>query len=109
MDRRRRRRYGEAKRPMSRGSLIAAGVSAASIFIYIVFLSVAVSMDGNTQNMLGGAAVLAMISAIVSLLYGTRNYKDDSSNMGSRVAGVVVPGIASALWVIVYVIGMVLG
>ena len=108
MDRRRRRRYGESRRPNSVRSMVVAGVSAVSILIYIVFLLISVGSKGDTPNVLGGLAMLDMLIAFVCLFLGIKDFRDDSYNTTTRMIGLVLSILATLAWLVLYVAGMLM-
>lgn len=105
---RRNRRFTE-KKPKSTDSLIYAGIGLASIVAYLVVILIAAGLEGMLANFLGGISMLCMLLSIYIFVRGIQISKNENFNKSSRVAGVVVPGIAAALWILLYIIGIFMG
>ncbi|MDD6194831.1 MAG: hypothetical protein PUB19_08030 [Lachnospiraceae bacterium] len=108
MNRRNNRRYRE-KKPLSTESIVASVVGGVSILFYLFTLLFVAGTEGTVANVFGGVSVLAMIVTIVALVQGAKVRKNDNFDKVSRVLGVVVPALGAALWVILYMIGILMG
>ncbi|MBC5685694.1 hypothetical protein H8R94_03525 [Roseburia sp. NSJ-9] len=106
---RRSRRYSGKKKPLSTPSIGAALGAAASLLILVLALFIAANTDGSSANIIGGISVLAMILAIATCVAGAHMARNDNFEKISRILGVVVPAIATACWVILYCIGILIG
>ena len=108
MNRRNNRRYRE-KKPLSTESVIVAVVGGVSILLYLFMLLFVAGSEGTVANVFGGVSVLVMIASIVALVRGIRISKNDNFDKVSRVLGVIVPALGTASWVILYIIGILMG
>lgn len=106
---RRSRRYSGQKKPLSTPSIGAALGAVASLLILVLALFIAANTDGSSANIIGGISVLAMILAIATCVAGAHMARNDNFEKISRILGVVVPAIATACWVILYCIGILIG
>ena len=52
---------------------------------------------------------MIMIVTIVALIRGVQVSKNENFDKVSRILGVVVPAVAAALWVLLYIIGILMG
>lgn len=104
----RKRRYME-KKPLSTGSVVEAVVALISIVLLVVLLFVMAWSEGKGQNLYGGLAVLGMLAALISLIRGYKHCKNENFEKISRLLGVIVPLIATILWMLVYIIGIFKG
>lgn len=105
---RRKRRYTE-KKPLSTGSIVEAVVALISIVMLVVLLFLIALSDGKGENLYGGLAVLGMLAALISLIRGYKLRKNENFEKISRLLGVIVPLIATVLWVLIYIIGIFKG
>lgn len=103
------RRYRGNRKPRSRGSLWAAACGAGSIVMFAFALFASARTQGASANVIGGLCVLAMLVAIVALVYGVRFFKNENFDKLSRVLGVVVPFLATFGWIMLYCIGIFIG
>ena len=102
---RRNKRYSGQKKPLSTPSIGAAIGGVASLLVMVLALLVASRTDGASANIVGGICVLAMIFSVVVCVVGTRMLRNDNFEKISRMVGV----IATACWIILYCIGILIG
>ncbi len=107
-DRRSKRRRMENKKAFSSTGVVAAMVSTGAIIIWGAFVVLASMRSGDVANVVAGISVLAYIASIVSLVFGIRAFSEKQFSFGSRLAGVIVPGIATAVWSFLYLTGLLL-
>lgn len=108
MSRRNNRRYRD-KKPFSTESVVQIVIGGVSILAFLAILLLAARTEGTIANFFGGASVLIMIVTIVALIRGVQVSKNENFDKVSRILGVVVPAVAAALWVLLYIIGILMG
>lgn len=108
MNRRKNRRYQE-KKPLSTESVVAAVIGGVSILIFLFMLLFVAGMEGIVANVFSGVSVLVMVITIVALVIGGKNSKNEYFDKTSRLLGVVVPALGTTVWVLLYIIGILMG
>jgi glycerol uptake facilitator-like aquaporin len=106
---RRRRRIKEKRKPfspVSLGAVIAGGVT---LLLFFLVLTVSAYEQGNTANILGAVAVVSMVVAIVAFARGLTERKNDNFDLLTRWLGVILPAVAALSWIVLYLIGALLG
>ena len=103
----RRRRYGEPKKVTSVISVRAALTSLLSGGLLAALLAYSVFTEGNNAKWVVGIAFLSMVMAFVSLGYGIKEFKNNTYSEISRYMGLLLPLLASAAWILIYIVGMV--
>ncbi len=107
-DRRSKRRRRENRKAFSTTGVIAALVSAGALIIWVVCIVLATMKSGDVANVVAGVSVLAYIASLASLVFGVRAFSEKQFSFGSRMTGVIVPGIAAAAWTFMYLTGLLL-
>ena len=108
MNRRNNRKYRE-KKPQATESIISAAIGGASILLFLFILLFVAGTEGTVANVFGGVSVLAMFISLVALVRGAKMSKNDNFDKISRVLGVAVPAVGASLWVLLYIIGILMG
>jgi hypothetical protein len=99
---RRRRRIREKRKPLSPVSLGACVAGGITLLLFVGFLLISAYQEGNTINLFGAVSVLCMIVAVAA----RRNENFDGF---TRLLGVIVPGVSAVSWIVLYMIGAIVG
>lgn len=83
-------------------------VSFATI-LYLVLLISGAGEQSKVIRWLGGASFLMMIADIVFFVFGVKDFSETSYGTLSRVLAVLVPGLAAAIFILVYMTGILVG
>lgn len=106
---RRRRRYSGQKKPISVPSVVTAVMGAVSILAFAVIITLATAAGGNSTNVVGGISVLLFLASAVAVVYGWKIHRNDNFELISRWLGVIVPAVATLNWLVLYMIGILVG
>jgi hypothetical protein len=101
----RRRRRRENRKPLSKKSIVTAGVGFLSLVAFAFLIQYSYINGGKVSKMLAGAAVMTLLLPLLALCEGIRGLRDTEFSFLSRLAGVLCPFVAEAAWVVLYVVG----
>nr|WP_288976760.1 hypothetical protein [uncultured Shuttleworthia sp.] len=105
-DERRRRRQRMHKKNRSNLAILMAVLASLSIAAYLFMAYQAAVSGGDTPNLMGAAAVLFMILSLICLYYGGREFRLGTYSRSSRLPGLLLPLVASFLWLGTYILGI---
>jgi cytoskeletal protein RodZ len=106
---RRRRRIREKRKPLSPVSLGACVAGGITLLLFVGFLLISAYQEGNTINLFGAVSVLCMIVAVAALVRGIAARRNENFDGFTRLLGVIVPGISAVSWIVLYMIGAIVG
>ncbi|MBQ5430404.1 MAG: hypothetical protein IIU28_01980 [Lachnospiraceae bacterium] len=101
----RRRRRRENKKPLSKKSIATAVVGGLSLVLFAVLIEQSFTAGGKVSRMLTGAAVLALLLTLLALVESVRALRNSDTSFISRLVGLLVPLVAEAAWITLYVVG----
>lgn len=93
--------------PISPLSIAILSVSSVSIILFIIFIFS--GAKGTALRVISGLSVILMISCIVSLIMGIRQFMKAEFVSFSKVLSCIMPAIAAALWLVTYFFGIIIG
>ena len=107
--RRRRRSYKFTEKTHSKKAMISFGLGAATLLTYFVFVYLSYQAAGQLSTYFGAFGVLAMIVAVVALVFAITTLKEeDSFALFPRLA-LITSAISTLLWIGNYVQGFMRG
>lgn len=107
--RRRRRSYKFTEKTHSKKAMISFGLGAATLLTYFAFVYLSYKAAGQLSAYFGAFGVLAMIVAVVSLVFAITTLKEeDSFALFPRLA-MITSVVSTLLWIGNYVQGFVRG
>lgn len=77
-----------------------------SLIIFLVCLKLSYSSEGNASIVIGGAAINALIFAVVGLVLSFKGYKDEDAYKSFPKLGIFISGLAAFFWLGIIVLGV---
>ena len=107
--RRKRRSYKFTEKKHSKRAIISFGLAAATLVTYLIFVYLSYKAAGQLSAYYGAFGVLAMIVAVVALVFAITTLKEeDSFALFPRLA-MITSVVSTLLWVGNYIQGFVRG
>lgn len=105
-ERRRRRQRIHQKNNRSNRSILMAVLGGLSIGAYLLIAYRAACLEGDSPHIMGAIAVFCMFLSLGSLYQGAREFRIKTYTRSSRLPGLLLPLLASLLWLGTYILGL---
>ena len=99
----------EIKKPASPASYVTGAVGTAALLLCALMIYASAGSAGNTPMIFSFIGIISMLATLICMVYGFRQFKDDTHSTESRWLGFLAPLFGFLAWISIYVYGMMTG
>ena len=109
MNRRRRRRTLEPKRPKSMIARVTAVIGIVTLVLFGLMLFFIGYENMEATKWMGSIGVIAMVASAISFSLGVKVFRDKSFDTVNRWTGMLLPVVGMTAWMVIYFAGILKG
>ena len=100
------RKYRFYEKPQSQGGRFALILAGISVGLFIVSVIFSFHARGNAGTSAGAPALIGMLLAVCSFMFGVRSFREKDTAPGFSIAGTMIGGLVMLGWLTIFLMGI---
>ncbi len=100
------RKYRFYEKPQSYGGKFALIMAGLSVLLFFVSVFISFRAGGKAGLAAGAPALIGMLFAVCSFIFGVRSFKEKDTSPGFSIAGTMIGGIVMLGWLTIFLMGI---